>query len=133
MCFAARGWPPCRLPGSAESSAADADDTDLRIYTLRRASALAGQVQRIPVEDHCPPLLIEVVRFCEDVTNWMRRDPRNVIAAHCKVRSACRIHPLPASLPALTTRVTLVAGGREIGKGNYEVDLPAKIGFMRLI
>jgi hypothetical protein len=49
----------------------------------------AGQVQRIPVEDHCPPLLVEVVRFCEDVTSWMRRDPRNVIAAHCKVLLAC--------------------------------------------
>jgi hypothetical protein len=47
---------------------------------------MVRQVQRIPVEDHCPPLLIEVVRFCEDVTSWMRRDPRNVIAAHCKVR-----------------------------------------------
>ena len=44
------------------------------------------QVQRIPCEDHCPPLLVEVVRFCEDVAAWMRRDSRNVVAAHCKVK-----------------------------------------------
>mmetsp|Transcript_29313 Transcript_29313/g.77001 ORF Transcript_29313/g.77001 Transcript_29313/m.77001 type:complete len:1413 (+) Transcript_29313:40-4278(+) len=45
---------------------------------------LFNQVQRIPVEDHCPPLLLEVVRFCEDVALWMRRDARNVVAVHCK-------------------------------------------------
>ncbi len=43
-------------------------------------------MQRIPVEDHSPPLLVEVIRFCEDVAAWMCRDARNVIAAHCKAR-----------------------------------------------
>ena len=47
-------------------------------------SMLFHQVQRIPVEDHCPPLLVEVIRFCEDATRWMLKDQKNIIAAHCK-------------------------------------------------
>mmetsp|Transcript_55748 Transcript_55748/g.116628 ORF Transcript_55748/g.116628 Transcript_55748/m.116628 type:complete len:760 (-) Transcript_55748:1370-3649(-) len=45
---------------------------------------LFNKVQRIPIEDHSPPLLVEVVRFCEDVAAWMRSDKKNVIVAHCK-------------------------------------------------
>ena len=54
------------------------------LFSVPSPSDVAAQVQRIPCEDHCPPLLVEVVRFCEDVSAWMRRDPRNVVAAHCK-------------------------------------------------
>ena len=43
-----------------------------------------NQVQRIPFEDHGPPLLLELVHFCREATKWLRRDPANVMAVHCK-------------------------------------------------
>ena len=52
-------------------------------------------MQRIPIEDHSPPLLVEVVRFCEDVAAWMRSDRKNVIVAHCKVTILCFQSELP--------------------------------------
>ena len=43
-----------------------------------------NHVQRIPFEDHGPPLLLEMIHFCCETTKWLRRDPSNVIAVHCK-------------------------------------------------
>jgi hypothetical protein len=43
-----------------------------------------NQVQRIPFEDHGPPLMVELLSFCEEVQLWMMKDARNVIAVHCK-------------------------------------------------
>ena len=45
---------------------------------------LFNQVQRIPFEDHGPPLMREVIQFCEEATRWLRRDPKNIVATHCK-------------------------------------------------
>eukprot|EP00281_Chroomonas_sp_CCMP1168_P003530 CAMPEP_0206269242 /NCGR_PEP_ID=MMETSP0047_2-20121206/32174_1 /ASSEMBLY_ACC=CAM_ASM_000192 /TAXON_ID=195065 /ORGANISM="Chroomonas mesostigmatica_cf, Strain CCMP1168" /LENGTH=152 /DNA_ID=CAMNT_0053697691 /DNA_START=114 /DNA_END=568 /DNA_ORIENTATION=- len=45
---------------------------------------LFSQVLRIPFEDHAPPLLLEMMQFCRDASAYMRRDPRNIIAVHCK-------------------------------------------------
>ena len=45
---------------------------------------LFDQVQRIPFEDHGPPLMSEAIQFCEEATRWLRRDPKNVVATHCK-------------------------------------------------
>jgi len=41
-------------------------------------------VQRIPFEDHGPPLLLELIHFCREATKWLRRDPANIMAVHCK-------------------------------------------------
>jgi len=43
-----------------------------------------NQVQRIPFEDHGPPLLLELIHFCREATKWLRRDPANIMAVHCK-------------------------------------------------
>lgn len=43
-----------------------------------------NQVQRIPFEDHGPPLMVELLSFCEEVQLWMMKDARNVIVIHCK-------------------------------------------------
>ncbi|EKX33150.1 hypothetical protein GUITHDRAFT_44334, partial [Guillardia theta CCMP2712] len=45
---------------------------------------LFNQVQRIPFEDHGPPLMSEMLQFCEEAQVWLQKDPRNVIAIHCK-------------------------------------------------
>ena len=43
-----------------------------------------NQVQRIPFEDHGPPLLNELIHFCREATKWLRGDLENIIAVHCK-------------------------------------------------
>ena len=47
-------------------------------------SMLFNQVQRIPFEDHGPPLMSEMIQFCEEAQLWLLKDPRNVVACHCK-------------------------------------------------
>ena len=48
------------------------------------AQMLMNHVQRIPFEDHSPPLLLELIHFCRESTKWMKQDPKNVVAVHCK-------------------------------------------------
>ena len=48
------------------------------------AQMFFNQMQRIPFEDHCPPLLMEMIEFCREATAWIRCNPANVIAVHCK-------------------------------------------------
>lgn len=45
---------------------------------------LFGQVQRMPFEDHGPPLLVELIHFCEKAADWLNRHHDNVLACHCK-------------------------------------------------
>lgn len=45
---------------------------------------IPNQVQRIPFEDHGPPLMTEMIFFCEESCRWLEQDPNNCIAAHCK-------------------------------------------------
>ena len=48
------------------------------------AQMFFNQVQRIPFEDHGPPLLQEMIHFCNEASKWMLSDKTNVIAVHCK-------------------------------------------------
>jgi len=43
-----------------------------------------NQVQRIPFEDHGPPLLIEMIHFCREASKWLQRDTAHVVNVHCK-------------------------------------------------
>ena len=41
-------------------------------------------VQRFMIDDHNVPSLSEMVRFSQDVKEWLSKDPENVIVVHCK-------------------------------------------------
>jgi hypothetical protein len=43
-----------------------------------------NQVQRIPFEDHCPPLLVELIQFCREASKWLSRDNTHIVNVHCK-------------------------------------------------
>ena len=43
-----------------------------------------GCMQRVPFEDHGPPLLGEMLQLCSEATRWCRQHRRNVVAIHCK-------------------------------------------------
>lgn len=43
-----------------------------------------GVVQRFMIDDHNVPSLAEMVRFSQDVKQWLASDPKNVIVVHCK-------------------------------------------------
>ncbi|XP_053214113.1 phosphatidylinositol 3,4,5-trisphosphate 3-phosphatase TPTE2-like isoform X2 [Panonychus citri] len=43
-----------------------------------------GRVARYPIDDHNVPTLEQMMRFVEDVKEWLGQDEKNVIAAHCK-------------------------------------------------
>ncbi len=36
-------------------------------------------------QDHGPPLLLEMVLFCEEAAEYLLKDSENMIAVHCKV------------------------------------------------
>ncbi|KAL5012170.1 hypothetical protein ScPMuIL_010721 [Solemya velum] len=42
------------------------------------------RVERVLIDDHNVPKLSEMVRFCDNVREWLEEDDRNVIAVHCK-------------------------------------------------
>jgi hypothetical protein len=43
-----------------------------------------GRVSVYPFDDHSPPILSDVARFCEEASVWMSRSPSNIVAVHCK-------------------------------------------------
>lgn len=50
---------------------------------------LFNQVQRVPFEDHGPPLMSEMMQFCEEAQLWLLKDSCNVVALHCKGGKVC--------------------------------------------
>lgn len=43
-----------------------------------------GRVERFIIDDHNVPLVKDMVRFVQNVKQWLSEDERNVIAVHCK-------------------------------------------------
>eukprot|EP00961_Rhodomonas_salina_P011269 151156-Rhodomonas_salina.5 len=75
----------CITPGSTQTSAAPC----LSFLSTSRERKLSVslflfQVQRVPFEDHGPPLMSEMIKFCEEAAKWLEMDQKNTIAVHCK-------------------------------------------------
>eukprot|EP01132_Coremiostelium_polycephalum_P001953 gene1953-2389_t len=49
-----------------------------------KSTKLGGNVIFMGFEDHTPPPFLYLLQIIEVMTNWLNRDPRNVIAIHCK-------------------------------------------------
>jgi protein-tyrosine phosphatase len=41
-------------------------------------------VEVIPMEDHNPPLFLQIPEFCAKVESWLNQKAKNVAIVHCK-------------------------------------------------
>jgi len=48
------------------------------------ASKFDGRMEWLPCNDHQPPSLRQMMRFCYSVQKWLLMHPDNVVAIHCK-------------------------------------------------
>ena len=55
------------------------------------ASRFRGCVQRFPFDDHNPPSIELIKEFCNDVSQWLAKDRKNVAVIHCKAGKVCCI------------------------------------------
>ena len=60
-----------------------------KIYNLcsersYRPEKFQGQVAVFPFDDHNAPSLSLMRGFCKDADEWLQKDPKNIIAVHCK-------------------------------------------------
>ena len=43
-----------------------------------------NRVAHFPFDDHNPPKIDLIKPFCDDVTSWLEKDAKNIVAIHCK-------------------------------------------------
>eukprot|EP00948_MAST-09A_sp_MAST-9A-sp1_P001544 g1544.t1 len=43
-----------------------------------------GRVENYGYSDHCVPPPRQTFHFCENATQWLRKDPENIVVLHCK-------------------------------------------------
>jgi hypothetical protein len=62
----------------------DTFDSSDGIMGQYHPSMLYNAVQRVPFEDHSPPLMSEMLYFCQEAAAWMAAHPQNIVCVHCK-------------------------------------------------
>jgi phosphatidylinositol-3,4,5-trisphosphate 3-phosphatase/dual-specificity protein phosphatase PTEN len=65
-----------------------------RTYEAKEFESLGGKAVHYPFDDHNPPPLSLIPKICEDASDFMKKDKKNVVAIHCKAgkgRTGCII------------------------------------------
>jgi hypothetical protein len=62
----------------------DTVDSSDGIMGQYHPSMIYNAVQRVPFEDHSPPLMSEMLYFCQEAAAWMAAHPQNIVCVHCK-------------------------------------------------